>query len=410
MGKRGIGVAKMPFEVLEAGGVTAPQGYVAAGIHCGLKRKREDLAIILSDRPASCAGTFTRNLVKGAPVVWSAKVVERGLAQAIVVNSGNANTCNGPQGAADAERMAELVAGVCGVKVDTVVVGSTGVIGMPLDMGKVENGIQLAATALSPEGGTAAAKAIMTTDTHPKEVAVEVRLAGGRVRIGGMAKGSGMIHPNMATMMGFITTDAVLDAGACAEVLRRVVDKSFNMVSVDGDTSTNDMVILLANGASGVHMQGAQDIAAFEAGLEFICVELAKMVARDGEGASKLIEIRVLGARSYEDARQVARSISTSNLVKTAIYGEDANWGRVFCAAGYSGAQFRPDLVDIYLGDVQVAARGMALAFDEQAARSTLQEETVTITINLNEATESATAWTCDFTYDYVKINASYRS
>jgi glutamate N-acetyltransferase/amino-acid N-acetyltransferase len=397
------------LEVLQTGGVTAPKGYSAAGVHCGLKRVKLDLALVTSDRPATCAGTFTTNLVKGAPLVWTQDVVARGQAQVIVVNSGNANTCNGPRGVADAVRMAKLAAGFCGVSPQQVVVGSTGVIGLPLEMEKVEAGIRSAHAELSPQGGTLAAQAIMTTDTHPKEVAIRVRLSGGTICIGGMAKGSGMIHPNMATMMAFITTDAIIAADDLQRSLRYVVNKSFNMVSVDGDTSTNDMVVALANGAAGVPVDG-DDLRVFQQALEYVAVELAKMIARDGEGASKLIEIRVAGAASEDDARKIARSISTSNLVKTAIYGEDANWGRIFCAAGYSGAQFVPELVDIYLGDLQVAKGGMALPFDESAAKAILEQDKVCITLRMNGGEAESTAWTCDLTGDYVKINASYRS
>lgn len=392
------------------GGVTSPKGFKAAGVHCGLKRKRVDLALLYSEKPATCAGTFTTNLVKAAPLRWTQKVIAGGTAQVAVVNSGNANACNGPQGDADAAQMAALAAEACGVSAQQVVVGSTGVIGMPLDMSKVAAGIAQAAPALSYDGGDQAALAITTTDTLPKHLSVDVQLAGGVIRIGGMAKGSGMIHPNMATMMCFITSDAAIDAKTLQQAVSAAVNISFNMVSVDGDTSTNDMLVAMANGMSGVTVASASDQAAFQEGLNYVAVELAKMVARDGEGASKLIEIQVKGARSLADARLVARSISTSNLVKTAIYGEDANWGRIFCAAGYSGAQFVPEQVDIYMGDLQVAKSGMALPFDEGKAKSILQENEILILLDLHDGDADATAWTCDFTYDYVKINASYRS
>lgn len=398
------------YQVVKAGGVTTPRGFKAAGIHCGLKRVRPDLALLASDRLATCAGLFTTNLVKGAPVVWTQKVVARGAAQAIVVNSANANTCNGPQGIADAERMAEITAELCGLLPEQVIVGSTGVIGMPLNMPKIEAGIKEAYQALTTEGGADAASAILTTDMVTKEIALRVELSQGTVSIGGMAKGSGMIHPNMATMMAFITTDAGIGSEHLQEVLRRSVNQSFNMVSVDGDTSTNDMVITLANGSSGVSVISEADLEVFEKGLTHVCVELAKMVARDGEGATKLIEIHVKGAKTEHDARLVARSISTSNLVKTAIHGKDANWGRIFCAAGYSGAQFLPEKVDIFLGDVQVAASGMALPFDEVAAKAVLENEEVVVTLDLHDGEIETKAWTCDLTDDYIRINASYRS
>ncbi|MGI6081648.1 MAG: bifunctional glutamate N-acetyltransferase/amino-acid acetyltransferase ArgJ [Limnochordia bacterium] len=398
------------FEVVTGGGVTTPQGYQAAGVHCGLKRVRHDLAIILSAAPAACAGVFTTNLVKGAPVRWTQEVVRRGVAQAIVVNSGNANTCNGPQGLADATRMAHLTAEHNNLTPEQVIVGSTGVIGLPLDMTKIEAGIEMATKALSVDGGPEAALAILTTDTEPKEVALKLELSTGGICIGGMAKGSGMIHPNMATMLAFITTDAAVDHNTLQTLLRRSIDKSFNMLSVDGDTSTNDMVIVLANGSSGVAVTSDADLSLFEKGLTHVCVELTKMIARDGEGATKLIEIRVAGARTEADARKIARAISASNLVKTAIHGHDANWGRIFCAAGYSGADFSPDKVDIFLGDEQVAAQGMALPFDEDAAKAILAKDNVTITLDFHDGDAEAVAWTCDLTGEYVKINSSYRS
>lgn len=403
-------MATTNFHKVTAGGVTTPRGYRAAGVHCGLKKSKLDMALIVSTTPAACAGLFTTNLVKGAPLVWTQEVVANGMAQAVVVNSGNANTCNGPQGLTDATRMAHITAELCNLRPQQVVVGSTGVIGLPLDMEKVDKGIAMAAEALSVDGGAQAALAILTTDTTPKEIALELRLSGGNVCIGGMAKGSGMIHPNMATMLAYITTDAGLDHETLQAMLRRCADKSFHMLSIDGDTSTNDMLIALANGASGVSLTSQSDLAAFEEGLAHVCVELSKMIARDGEGATKLIEIQVKGARSQADARKIARAVSTSNLVKTAIHGQDANWGRVFCAAGYSGAEFVPTQVDIFLGAVQVAAQGMALPFDEEAAKAVLAEEAVVITLDFHDGDHESTAWTCDLTGDYVRINASYRS
>jgi glutamate N-acetyltransferase/amino-acid N-acetyltransferase len=392
------------------GNVTSPKGYMAAATHCGLKRKRLDLALLYSEQPATCAGTFTTNLVKAAPIHWSQKVIASGVCKAVVVNSGNANACNGLQGERDAAYMAELVAAKCGCAPEQVVVGSTGVIGAPMDMTKVEQGIEAAYGQLSVQGGQLAAEAILTTDTLPKHLAVEVTLSGGTVCLGGMAKGSGMIHPNMATMMAYLTTDAQIEAPILQKMLSTSVNRSYNMISVDGDTSTNDMAILMANGASGVAVTSTEDILAFQTALDYINVELAKLIARDGEGATKLIEISIEGARTPEDARKIARSISTSNLVKTAIFGEDANWGRILCAAGYSGAQFVPDKVDIYLGEVQVAKQGGSLPFDEDKARDVLQESDIKILLQLHDGTHTATAWTCDFTYDYVKINATYRS
>jgi glutamate N-acetyltransferase/amino-acid N-acetyltransferase len=392
------------------GNVTTPQGFKAAAAHCGLKRKRLDLALLYSELPAACAGAFTTNLVKAAPIRWSQKVVAGGVCRAVVINSGNANACTGPRGENDAARMAEMVAAKCGCAPEQVIVGSTGVIGVPLDMTKVKNGIDEAYDHLSAQGGQLATEAILTTDTIPKHLAVEVRLSGGTVTLGGMAKGSGMIHPNMATMMAYVTTDAQIEAASLQKALSASVNRSYNMISVDGDTSTNDMAIVLANGASGVVVASEEDMRVFQEALDYINIELAKMIARDGEGATKLIEVCVEGARSLEDARKIARSISTSNLVKTAIFGEDANWGRVLCAAGYSGAQFVPDKVDIYLGDVQVAKQGGSLPFDEAKAKLVLQKSDVRILLQLHDGEHNAIAWTCDFTYDYVKINATYRS
>lgn len=392
------------------GNVTTPQGFKAAAAHCGLKRKRLDLALLYSELPAACAGAFTTNLVKAAPIRWSQKVVAGGVCRAVVINSGNANACTGSRGEHDAARMAEMVAAKCGCAPEQVIVGSTGVIGVPLDMTKVKNGIDEAYDHLSAQGGQLATEAILTTDTIPKHLAVEVRLSGGTVTLGGMAKGSGMIHPNMATMMAYVTTDAQIEAASLQKALSASVNRSYNMISVDGDTSTNDMAIVLANGASGVVVASEEDMRVFQEALDYINIELAKMIARDGEGATKLIEVCVEGARSLEDARKIARSISTSNLVKTAIFGEDANWGRVLCAAGYSGAQFVPDKVDIYLGDVQVAKQGGSLPFDEAKAKLVLQKSDVRILLQLHDGEHNAIAWTCDFTYDYVKINATYRS
>lgn len=392
------------------GGVTAPQGFQAAGVACGLKKHGRDLAMIVSELPATCAGTFTTNVVKAAPVLWTQQVIAQGRAQAIVANSGNANACNGVQGAIDTERMAQLAGQACGLPTTQVVVASTGVIGQPLDMDKVASGIFGAVAQLNKHGGVQAAQAIMTTDTQAKEYAVSLRLSGGDVRIGGMAKGSGMIHPNMATMLCFLTTDADIESSLLQQLMQQAVECSFNMVTVDGDTSTNDMAIILANGAAQVSVVSDRDIATFAAGLQIVCQELAKMVAGDGEGATKLIEVAVVGASTTKQARVIARAIAGSNLVKTAIYGEDANWGRIFCAAGYSGEMFDPTLVDIYLGELQVAAQGSGLAFDEEAARVILQKPDISIKVNLNAGSAMAIAWTCDLTYDYIKINASYRS
>lgn len=394
------------------GGVTAARGFRAAGVHVGMKRKRKDVALVVSDAPAAVAGTFTTNQVKAACVHLTMEHVKGGTARAIVVNSGNANACNGPQGYEDARRMAVLTAERLGVQPSEVMVASTGVIGVPLPMDKVEAGIEQAAERLDVTGWEDAAEAIMTTDTRPKTFALEFTLGGRRVCIGGMAKGSGMIHPNMATMLAFITTDAAVEGGYLQEALRRVVARTFNMISVDRDTSTNDMALVMANGLAGNTpiTAGTPEAALFEEALLKVATHLAKEIVRDGEGATKLVEITVKGAPNLEAARTVARSISGSNLVKTAIYGEDANWGRILCAAGYAGVPFDPTKVTIHLGELCVARDGSSIPFDEAKASEILRDPEIQIVVDLGAGDRAATAWTCDMSYDYVKINASYRS
>lgn len=393
-------------------GATAPLGFTAAGVAAGIKNGKKDVALLVSDRPAAAAGVFTLNQVKAYPVLVTMRHLEDGTARAVVVNSGNANACNGPRGMGDAEAMAAEAGRLLGCPADHVLVSSTGVIGQPMPMDKVLGGIRRAAAELTPEGGADAAVAIMTTDTVPKEAAVTVELDGRPVTVGGMAKGSGMIHPNMATMLAFVTTDAAISPGLLKNALFRAVDKTFNMITVDGDTSTNDMVLVLANGASGnppVENEGPA-YTAFCAALEEVCRRLAVAVARDGEGATKLLEVRVQGAATERDARMAARAVAASSLVKSAVFGNDANWGRVLCAAGYSGASFNPGAVDIYLGDIKVAERGGALPFDEDAASKVLAADHVVFTINFKQGSGAATAWGCDLTYDYVRINGSYRT
>lgn len=397
----------------KSGGITAPRGFLAAGVAAGVKYKgRRDIALIFSEVPARAAGVFTTNLVKGAPVLVTMERISRGRARAVVVNSGNANTCNGEQGIRDARAMAQETARVLNIPEEDVLVASTGVIGQPMPMGRILPGIAAAARELSPGGGAAAAEAIMTTDTEPKETALSVTLSGHTVTIGGMAKGSGMIHPSMATMLCFISTDAAVSPSCLQETLRYAVDRSFNMISVDGDTSTNDMVLVLANGLAGNPEIAAEneDYYLFRDALTEVCTRLARAVARDGEGATKLLEVKVINAASEKDARLAARAVVASNLVKTAVYGRDANWGRVICAVGYSGAHFDPDRVDIYLGDVMVARDGMALPFDEEAASAALAGREVRVLVDLKSGECEATAWGCDLTGEYVNINASYRT
>ncbi|HHV63127.1 MAG TPA: bifunctional glutamate N-acetyltransferase/amino-acid acetyltransferase ArgJ [Firmicutes bacterium] len=394
-------------------GVTAPMGYKAAGVHCGVKKQgKKDLALIYSEVEASAAGVFTRNKVKAAPVLLTLKNIAGGRAQAIVANSGNANACTGEVGMRDALRMAEVAAAELKLAPGMVVVASTGVIGVRLPIGEIEAGIRRAVGLLSRDGSRDAAEAILTTDTRTKEVVVDLKLGSSRVRIGGMAKGSGMIHPNMATMLSFLTTDAAIDPGILQEALRASVEKSFNMVTVDGDTSTNDMVVILANGLAGnPRITGpGRDFMEFQEALDEVTVQLARMIAGDGEGATKFVEVRVLGAPTAADARLAARAIASSNLVKTAVFGEDPNWGRIIAAAGYSGAEFDWEKVDIFIGNVKTAEGGAAVPFNEEEARNELRKHDIVLTIDLKSGDQTATAWTCDLTYDYVKINASYRS
>ena len=394
------------------GGVAAPRGFLAAGVHTGVKRRRLDLALIVSETPAAAAATYTTNRVKAAPLQLTREHVSRGWIRAIVCNSGNANACNGPKGLEDARKMAQETAEALGILPEEVVVASTGVIGQPMPMDKILPGIREAARALSRDGGSAAAEAITTTDTVPKEIAVSLDIDGVCVTVGGVAKASGMIHPNMPTMLAFLTTDAAVEPADLQGLVSALVDDTFNMITVDGDTSTNDMVVCLANGQSlGPTLRpGTAGWEQFKEALRWVMTYLAKAIARDGEGATKLVEIRVQGAPTRADARRIARSIAGSNLVKTAIYGEDANWGRIFCAVGYSGVEFDPDKVDIYIGELQVAAGGQALPFDEAKASEILRESDVQITVDLHQGSGEATAWTCDLTYDYIKINASYRT
>ncbi|MBY6277081.1 bifunctional glutamate N-acetyltransferase/amino-acid acetyltransferase ArgJ [Symbiobacterium thermophilum] len=398
-----------------AGGVTAPAGFVAAGACADIKGNgagKKDVALLASRVPCAAAGVYTTNLVKAAPVVLTRGRTETGELQAVVANSGNANACTGEQGIRDAAEMARLAAEALGIRPELVGVASTGVIGVPLPMDRVSAGIRAAAAALSPEGGADAAEAIMTTDTFPKQVAARLEIGGATVTIGAMAKGSGMIHPNMATMLGFVTTDAAVDAAALREALREATDRSFNMITVDGDTSTNDMVLVLANGLAGNPriMPGSAHYRAFADALAAVLIHLAKEIARDGEGATKLIEVRVKGAATLSDARKAARAVCGSNLVKAAVFGEDANWGRVLAALGYSGAQFDPGRVDLWLGDLQMMRAGEPVAFDEAAAARVLREKEVVFTADLHAGECEATAWGCDLTYDYVKINGSYRT
>lgn len=400
-----------------SGGVTAAKGFKASGVHCGIRKNRtkKDLALIVSEVPASAAAVFTRNLVKGAPLTVTADHLKDGKAQAVICNSGIANTC-AADGIEKAEAMCQMTAEALGLKAEDIIVSSTGVIGPSIDLAPIEAGLPALVDALSPDGGSDAAAAIMTTDTVAKEIAVPFKVGGVDCVLGGIAKGSGMIAPNMATMLCFLTTDAAISPALLQDALREVVTDTFNMMSVDGDTSTNDTVAIMANGMAGnaTVTEKGEDYAAFVAALTAICVELCRRLAADGEGATKLLECRVSGAKTKDAARTVAKSVIESSLLKAAMFGEDANWGRVLCAIGYSGTD-----VDIHgvetafestAGRVVVCKQGAGIEFSEEEASKILHEKEIIIDIALSDGDESAMAWGCDLTYDYVKINGDYRT
>ncbi|MDY3817950.1 MAG: bifunctional ornithine acetyltransferase/N-acetylglutamate synthase [Lachnospiraceae bacterium] len=402
------------------GGVTAAKGYKAAATAAGIKyQNRTDMAMVYSEVPATIAGTFTTNVFKAAPVIWDRDIVKNiGKAQAIVVNSGIANACTGTEGDLLCKKTADAAAEALGIQTDAVLLGSTGVIGMQLPIDRMQAGARTLAAQLKSglEAGTEAAQAIMTTDTHKKEIAYELEIGGKTVTIGGMAKGSGMIHPNMCTMLAYVTTDAAISHEMLQKALSEIVVDSFNMISVDGDTSTNDTLLVLANGMAGndeITAEGADYEKLYE-GLNAVCTTLAKEMAADGEGATKLMESIVLGADTKENARILAKSVVCSSLTKAAMYGCDANWGRELCALGYSGVQFDPMKVEMSFksGDQEILIfkDGAGVDYSEEEASKLLENDHVQIISKMNMGTESATAWGCDLTYDYVKINADYRS
>ena len=402
------------------GGVTAAKGFEAAAAAAGIKyHDRTDMALIFSEKPCKVAGAFTTNVVKAAPVKWDRNVVDSGMkAQAVIVNSGIANACTGEEGMKYCEETAKEAANVLGIDAKSVLVGSTGVIGMQLPMDRVKDGIRKLAEAKKPdlESGTQAAQAIMTTDTKKKEAAVTVEIGDVTVTIGGMAKGSGMIHPNMCTMLAFITTDAKISRKALQAALGEDVEDTYNMISVDGDTSTNDTVLLLANGVAGNEKirYGTWEYEAFKTALHYVNETLAKEMAGDGEGATALFEAKVIGADTKEQAKKLAKSIVCSNLTKAAIAGHDANWGRILCAMGYSGAQFDPEKVDLYFkseaGKLKIIENGVALNYSEEKATEILSQPKVTAIADIKEGDVEATAWGCDLTHGYININADYRS
>ena len=406
------------FNIIE-GGVCAPKGFSANGIHCGIRKNRtkRDIALIVSDVPCSAAATYTTNLVKGAPLTVTKNNIANGYAQAVICNSGNANTCNA-NGIEVAEEMCKLVEKYTDVKAEDVIVASTGVIGQPLDLEPIANGMKELSDGLGSDSDHAdyASEAILTTDLVKKEIAVSFNLGGKECKIAGIAKGSGMIHPNMATMLVFITTDAAISPAMLQKALSADIKKTFNMISIDGDTSTNDMVSVMANGLAGNTMieSEGEDFETFAKALNTVTIYLCKMIAGDGEGATKLLECSVSGAKDEKCAKTVAKSVICSSLLKAAMFGADANWGRVLCAIGYSGADVDVNKIDVSFaskeGTIAVCKNGAGVDFSEEIAKKILLEKEIDIIIELNDGDASATAWGCDLTYDYVKINGDYRT
>lgn len=400
------------------GGVTAAKGFTAAGIHCGIRKNVEkpDLAMIFSSVPCAAAAVYTQNLVKGAPILVTKEHLKNGVARAVICNSGNANTCNA-DGVEIAQKMCGFAASALHIAPEDVIVASTGVIGQPLPMEPIEAAVPKLAEMLSPDGSESAARAIMTTDTVVKNLSVSCEIGGKIVKIGGIAKGSGMIHPNMCTMLCFLTTDAAISAPALDAALREAVGVSFNMVSVDGDTSTNDTCAVMASCLAGnpkIETASDPDFKIFTEAFTALCVQLARMLAKDGEGASRLLVCKVTGAKDAENAKKVSKSVVCSSLLKAAMFGSDANWGRVLCAIGYSGAETDVEKIDVAFqssaGKITVCENGAGIPFSEDLAKKILSEDEIDILVTLRDGDASATAFGCDLTYDYVKINGDYRS
>ncbi|MEO1816317.1 MAG: bifunctional glutamate N-acetyltransferase/amino-acid acetyltransferase ArgJ [Acetobacterium sp.] len=407
------------MKVIKTGGVTTPIGFKTGGINCGIKKSgKNDLAMIVSEVPGATSIMTTTNVVKAAPILWCNKVMNNPYKQAVVVNSGNANACTGQKGDAAVAATANKAATVLGLQPEDVLIASTGVIGVILPVEKILSGIEALGPKLgnSQEDGDIAANTILTTDTIQKTIAVEVEIDGKLVKIGGMAKGSGMIHPNMATMLSFVTTDAKVEPALLDKLLKETTVDTYNMISVDGDTSTNDMVTVIANGMAGNQplQENTPDYEIFKEAFIYVHKTLAKKIIRDGEGASKFVEVEVRGTKTKDDARKLAKSVITSSLVKTALFGEDANWGRVLCALGYSGADFDPLKVSLVFssqaGMITLLNDGAPIAFDEDEAKKVLSETDIYIAVEMEEGDEKAVAWGCDLSYDYVKINGDYRS
>jgi glutamate N-acetyltransferase / amino-acid N-acetyltransferase len=398
--------------VLKEGGVTTPRGFKAGGLHCGIKKRRLDLGYIYSEVPATTAGIYTTNTFQAPPLQVTQNSIEvEKKTQAVIVNSGNANACTGEQGIKDAKEMQKTFAEVLGIKDHYVAVTSTGVIGVHLPMETINTGIYKLLNEEN-EAVNRFEQAILTTDTCIKNIAVQLEIDGELISIGGAAKGSGMIHPNMATMLGFITTDANIDYQDLLHALKDIGNETFNMITVDGDTSTNDMVLVMANGLAN-NKKLKKDHPSwhlFLKALKVVCETLAKKIARDGEGATKLVEVKVEGAANMEAARAIGKTVISSNLVKTAIYGADPNWGRIISAVGYSGVLVDPNAVKVSIGEITVVENGLPCFFDEEDAKKYLEQENVCITIQLNQGNTDVSAWGCDLTYDYIKINASYRT
>ncbi len=399
------------------GGVTAAEGFKASGIHCGIRKNqtKKDLAMIVSDTKCAAAAVYTQNKVYGAPITVTRNNISDGIAQAVIVNSGNANTCNA-DGVEKAQMMCDIASKALGVDSKDVIVASTGVIGMTLDVTPIAEGAPALASQMSEKGGHDCAEAIMTTDTMPKEVAVEFEIGGKTVTLGACCKGSGMIHPNMATMLCFMTTDCNISSAYLHKALSEVVKDTFNMISVDGDTSTNDMVCIMANGKADNPLIDADsaDFETFKQALKVVSIKLSRLIAGDGEGAQRLLECNVTACTDEATAKKIAKSIICSSLVKTAMFGADANWGRILCAIGYTEGDFRVDTIDVYLssckGTVKVCEKGAGIPFSEEKAKEILLESEIVLDIDMKQGEYSATAWGCDLTYDYVKINGDYRT
>ncbi len=399
------------------GSVTAAKGFKASGIHCGIRKNRNkrDLGLIFCEKKCTAAAVYTTNLVQSSPITVTRKNLENGIAQAVIVNSGNANTCNA-DGVEKAEKMCSLIAERLNIDAGDVIVGSTGVIGQILPIEPIENGIDELVSSLSINGAADAAEAIMTTDTIKKEIAVETLIGGKTVKIGGISKGSGMIHPNMATMLCFITTDAAISTEMIKKAVKTAADKTFNMLSIDGDTSTNDTLSVMASGlAKNEEIKSENtDYEIFLDALTAVCRELTRMMAKDGEGATKLLTCKVSGAKTEKDAKGIAKSVVCSSLLKAAMFGSDANWGRVLCAIGYSGCDVDVNKVDVLFsskaGTVNVCKNGAGIEFSEKIAKTVLTEDEIDIVVNLNDGNENAEAYGCDLTYEYVKINGDYRT